>query len=164
MNRLTILLIFAFAVCVFGSPASADDIDESITSLDRFQLWSKCEPFGLVVEDLSDDAAKIGLTKEAVLTAVRSRLRAARLYSEQPSRNSLYVNIGVIGPAFDVDIAYNKWVKDDISDEYARIATWSISSIGTYSRDSSFILSAVSRGMDRFIDEYLRVNASACKP
>ena len=54
---------------------------EEVSDLDRFQLWNDCRAMNLVVEGLNQDAAEIGLTREAIETAVRSRLRAARLYN-----------------------------------------------------------------------------------
>ena len=159
MNRFTILVIFA-SLC-FGSPASADERERTG---DRFRLWNNCAPLDLVVENLSDDAAKVGLTREAVELAVRSRLRAARLYSEQRSTSYLYVRISVLGFSHSVVIAYNKRVRDYASGESRTAITWSRGFIGTHGSSSSFILSGVSEHMDRFIDEYLRVNASACKP
>ncbi len=41
--------------------------------------------------------------------------------------------------------------------------TWGVGSTGTHSRNPNFILSSVSQHTDKFIDEYLRVNADACK-
>ena len=160
MNRLTILLIFA-SLC-FGLPASADE--RAITDLDRFKLWNNCEPMMLVVEKLSDDATEIGLTREAVLTTVRSRLRAARLYSDQHFVSGLYVNVNVVSQSVNVYFGYRKLVRDFASGVDFFAITWHIGSSGIHSQDSSFILSSVSQLMDNFIDDYLRVNASACKP
>jgi len=166
MNRLTVLLIFA-SLC-FGLPASANEQDVT-DRRDRFQLWNNCEPMELVVENLSDDAAKIGLTRETILTTVRSRLRAARLYSDQRQTGYLYVNIHVVGQSHHISIEYRKWVMDFTSAEKFLATTWDISGTGTHvqsanGQSSSFILSHVSRKMDKFIDEYLRVNTLACKP
>ena len=41
----------------------------------RFRLFSDCSPMWLVIENLSSDAKKIGLTEEAVQATVESRLR-----------------------------------------------------------------------------------------
>lgn len=157
MNRFAILLISA-SLC-FGAPAGADD---SKARWNRFSLWNKCEPLDLTAR-MTGDAAKIGLTKEAVLATVRSRLRAARLYSDRASA-MLLVRITVGDPAFHVvDISYHKLMTDLASGETNRAKTWDTGTAGTHGRDSSVILSVVSQHMDRFIDEYLRVNASACK-
>ena len=40
--------------------------------------------------------------------------------------------------------------------------TWQSGSTGTHGTDSSFILSNVSRHLDKFLAEYLRVNEEDC--
>ncbi len=135
-------------------------------SSERFALWNDCRPIRLVVQDLGDDAADIGLKWEAISVAVRSRLRAARLYTAEmgwPPQSQLYINVNIVGAAFDITVEYNKWLTDSISGEQGFAATWSKGSTGTHGRNSGFVLSAVSRHTDSFIDEYLRVNEDACK-
>ena len=72
-------LIVALTLCSVA-PALAQD--EEVTRSDRFHLWNDCKPLKLVVEDLNNNAAEIGLTKDAITTTVRSRLRGARIYGE----------------------------------------------------------------------------------
>ena len=73
----------AFILAVFLMPTTLLPAQE-IGIFDKFMLWSECKPIPLTVEDLGlgDDAEKIGLSKEAIETAIRSRMRAARIYSE----------------------------------------------------------------------------------
>ena len=114
---------------------------------------------------LSDEATDIGLTEEAIEVAVRSRLRAARLYSEDRAETAwsyLYVNVNVVGPAFSTDIHYKKIVIDRATMLEQLASTWDVGSTGTHGRNSNYILSGVEQKTDRFIDEYLRVNAEAC--
>ena len=61
-----------------NAPWAADDDAD----LERFQLWAGCEPMSLniVVDDTTEDGPK--LTEESVRSAVESRLRSARLYSD----------------------------------------------------------------------------------
>ena len=120
----------------------------------------------LVVEGLPDDASDISLTKDAIEVAVRSRLRAARLYSEESADAAwsfLYVNVNVVGPAHGIGVAYEKVVRDLATMLERTALTWSLDSTGTHGGDPSFILSRVAQAADKFIDEYLRVNADACK-
>ena len=134
---------------------------EEVTRYDRFRLWDNCQPMELVVESLDRDAAAIGLNQEAIATAVRSRLRGARLYDDS-ALSYLYVNVNVIGSAYALNVEYNKVVNDLASGESFPATTWNIGSAGTHGRDSGFILSHVSRHTDKFIDSYLRVNEDAC--
>ena len=130
---------------------------------DRFDLWNTCEPMGLFIGSLDEDAADIGLTKEAVETAVRSRLRAARLYRDSRGVPLLSVKVWVTRRAYSVKLDYLKWLRDSASGEDGGGTTWSSGSLGTHGRDSGFILSSLSQVTDRFIDAYLRVNEDACK-
>ena len=147
---------------VLAAPAGAV---EKVTELDRFELWYGCQPVFLVVEGLPDSAKAIGLSTSRIETAVRSRLRSARIYSaERPwPRPYLYVNVNVLGAAFGHRLELNKWVKDEASGEEGRAATWRRGGIGTHGESASFVLSTIGEFTDLFIDEYLRVNADACR-
>lgn len=144
---------------VLASPAVAA---KRVIKIDLFKLWNDCQPVHLVVESLPKDAADIGLTREAITVAVRSRLRAARLYAAG-AWSWLYVNVNVLDQAFSISVEYKKWVKDTASGEEGTTGTWSTGSLGTHGSRSGYILSSVSTHVDRFIDEYLRVNADACR-
>ncbi len=129
--------------------------------LDRFKLFADCEPMGLVVEGLPEDAAEIGLTEDSIRAAAESRLRSARLYIEASSPY-LYINVNVLAGAFNVALEYNKSVFDPLSGLSGVASTWSSGGTGTHGRDSGFILSQVSQHLDRFLAEFLRVNEAAC--
>ena len=141
-----------------AASASADEVSD----YDRFRLWNVCRPMGLLVEGQSDDATAIGLTMEAIEVAVRSRLRAARLYSDD-AWSYLYVNMNVISSGYGTKVEYYKSVMDIATRLERRTATWVTGAVGMHGQDPNFILSSVSQYTDEFIDEYLRVNADACK-
>ena len=107
--------------------------------------------------------------------AAESRLRAARLYAvtgdslEDVIENvmkvggaCLYVYVRVVGAAFHVSVEYNKVVKDRFG-RANRAVTWVTRSTGTHGRDAGFILSDLSRHLDKFLADYLRVNEAACE-
>ena len=80
-----------------------------------FQMYNACRPMQLVVENLSPGAAEIGLTREQLQSTVESRLRAARLYTEDLELSDaayLYVNVNVFAQAFSISLKYNKRVTD----------------------------------------------------
>ena len=150
-------------------PASAA---EKVTRLDRFYLWNYCRPLNLTVEVLSDDARKVGLRESDIETAVRSRLRGARIYDEKRIP-TLYVNVNVVGLAFAIRVEFQRpvrvlnapyWIEAvEMDPALVNLAsTWDTGSVGTHGRHDAYILSSVSRHVDKFIDEYLRVNADAC--
>ncbi len=157
MSRL--ILPAVVLALVLAAPSGAA---ERVTERDRFRLWNDCGSMELVVEKLPKDATDIGLTEEAVTVAVRSRLRAARLYSAGDGVPFWAVAVNVVGSAFGVRVSYFKWVKDKASGISGGARTWTTGSTGTHRRDASYILSIVSRHVDKFLDEYLRVNADAC--
>ena len=132
--------------------------------LDRFKLFNNCEPMRLVVENLSDDAAEIGLTEERLRFAAESRLRAARLYTaDRGTPYYLYVNVHVVGRGVSTSLEYNKMLFDPASGESGMATTWDIGQTGTHGQDAAaFIVSGLSEVLDRFLTEYLRVNEEAC--
>lgn len=138
---------------------------EEVSGWDRFQLWNECRPTQLVVEEMHKDAGDIGLTKRAIEVAVRSRLRGARLFTEDYNDSALsylYVNVNVVGLGYSLSVEYKKLVEDPVSGQRGNAATWDVGGTGTHGKDSNFILSHVEQYADSFIDEYLRVNADAC--
>ena len=162
MRRHTGIWIAAAILLTAAASASADVVSD----YDRFQLWNECRPMRLVVEPLPDDATAIDLTDDAIKIAVRSRLRAARLYSEDGSEGAwayLYINVLVVGPAVSIGIEYHKFVWDIATKLEFQATTWRRGVTGTHGGNSNYILSSVAQGADEFIDEYLRVNADACK-
>ena len=104
-------------------------------------------------------------------TAVRSRLRAARLYEDLNAGPVLIVLVRVFKGIFAVDVQLFKAVEDlsvwssmpdSVDHLFGFAATWANGNIGI-SDDADFVLSIVERYTDKFIDEYLRVNADACQ-
>lgn len=153
-TTMTVLVAALATVVLLGSatPLSA--------RLDLFELENVCEPIALIVEDMDREAMAMGLTQRAILTTVRSRLRAARLYQIQIGPY-LYMRVNVVGAAFSVRVAFNKVLFDPISGLKFPATTWQQSATGE-GRDADRILSWIGQSTDRFIDEYLRVNAPAC--
>lgn len=131
---------------------------------DRFRLFYGCQQMFLLVEELPSDASEIGLTRESIQAAVESRLRSARIYtSDQSALAYLYVNVSVVSRAFSWRLEFNKWVHDFASESERSATTWNIGGTGSHGNDSSYVLSALSEGIDLFLVEYLRVNESACE-
>ena len=148
---------FAAALLLTAASASAAEVSDR----DRFRLWNDC--YSMSVGVLPEGTSDIGLTKEAITIAARSKLRAARLYHPDPGTPFLFVRVHVVRAAFHISVEYIKWVEDSASGVSGPALTWASPSTGVHGHDASFILSAVSQKVDKFIDEYLRVNEDACK-
>lgn len=135
---------------------------EEVSAYDRFRLWNNCGPMSLAVEGLSKRATDIGLTRGAITTSVRSRLRSARLY-DADTVVFLSVTVTVVGVAFGTGVKFFKPVRDMATGAITSASTWYSDATGVYGGGGSgYILSSVSQLTDEFIDEYLRVNADAC--
>ncbi len=138
---------------------------EEVSSHDRFQLWNKCRPTTLLVEGLPKDAGSWGLNEAAIEVAVRSRLRGARLFTEdftEPGASLLYVRVDFADIAFTVSIRYYKRFEDRVTRRYLATA-WIKGTVGlSRKKNSDFILAIIRRFTDEFVDEYLRVNADSC--
>jgi len=131
---------------------------------ERFKLFNACRPMDLVVENLRDHAGDIGLTREALPAAAESRLRAARLYTDDSARADyayLYVNVNVVGPAHNTSLEYNKSVTDEYGQSSTAL-TWRRFATGTHGGDAGHILSVLSQNLDLFLAAYLRVNEESC--
>ncbi|WP_420447554.1 hypothetical protein [Candidatus Palauibacter sp.] len=139
----------------------AEALAEGEARADRFRLYTGCA-VDLVVEGLEGDGEEIGLTESQITTAVRSPLRAARIYDPEAS-DYLYVNVNVLGGTgrstpYSLRIELGKWLYDLLPDGVGVgiAGTWSQGGVGE--GDGSFILTGLAQQMDAFIDQYLRVN------
>ena len=137
---------------------------------DRFKLFNNCERINMLVEDLHDGAATIGLTKDRIQTLAESRLRAARLY-DSTARFYLYIQVDVLTledrrfGAVAIDVSFMKVLYDVVSDRRNVAKTWNRGSYGMHgSGGVGIILQSLSEHLDQFVLEYLRVNAAACEP
>ena len=160
--------IQSLILALFLAPVSFVQAQE-VSDLDKFQLWNNCAEIRLVFEGLQAEAAEFNLRQEDIETAVRSRLRGARIYTENWFDDNgsavpyLYINVNTVDFAFNISVDLNKRVLDPISGQPGFAETWQRGLVGMHSNDASYIISAVSQYTDQFIDEYLRVNAAACK-
>ena len=158
-------------LAVAASSQAVTDAEEFM----RFTYWTGCSLLGLVVAIDSEDAVRMGLTEEAITTAVRSRLRSARLYTDTNDREVpvLVVYVGVVnsqkiaGGAFSIDVALHKHLYDPLSGlsfpaQTNDVAGRGYGGVGLHAGNAAFILSEIARAMDGFLDAYLRVNEPAC--
>ena len=151
-------VVLGLVALTLSFPASGETFEER---RNRFKLFAECRPMDLVVEGLPSHAAEIGLTKESIRAAAESRLRAARLFSPE-SEQYLYINVNVVGAAFSISVEYKKLVYDPLSDLRFSAPTWGRRSTGTHGGQSNNILSILSKTLDQFLVEFLRVNEEAC--
>ena len=160
---------FSVALAAASLAVAVSVSAEEVSEFDRFRLWNECKPLYLHVRNQDQEATKIRLTKEQLEIAARSRLRAARIYAAEVQSGPqlfLYVNVDIgKGGTFLVSLQLWKWLKDELRaiKGFWQATTWNTYAFGTYGQDPTTIVSLVSQLTDRFIDDYLRVNNSACK-
>ena len=118
---------------------------------------------GLLIEDLHAESAQIGLTKDEIRIVVESRLRVARLYADSTAGTYVYVNAHIGERAFMIRIELRKSVYDPASGFTAGATVWQFHTLGTHGRQAGLLLSTVGLLTDRFVLQYLRVNAEACE-
>lgn len=164
-------LIFLLALTLLGiDPTGAveqQNPDPSVQAQD-FELFTSCQPVSLVVESLGTDAEKIVLTRTDIINAVESRLRAARIYTDKSLQPYISIAVNVVGQAFSIDFQLHKALYDRGIGLAGLAPTWSKVLTGTHGNrgyeSGSYILSLLSRLLDEFLAEYLRVNEKACEP
>lgn len=71
--------LLAVVTPIYAEEAQDDLMDVLARAYkDLFELGNVCEPINLLVEEINGKGVAMDLTREAVTTTVRSRLRAAR--------------------------------------------------------------------------------------
>lgn len=150
------------AVASATMPASLVGAQRSDAEDLAFQLYTACQPINLFVESFRDDEEDIGLSRQAVVNAAESRLRAARMYNDAVRAWFLYIRINVVGLAFRVDVQFKRRLF-----QYNRLlnglaTTWETSTTGTHGKDAQYILGILSEYLDSFLVDFLRVNEPAC--
>ncbi len=163
-----IALLIAWPVAAYG------------LNRDKFGLWNDCEPVDLVVNlfinPLSNEA---GSLKDRIRTMIEGRLRAARIYTGyyfeggaggdyNGSGSILEVSLANVGEGLGITTALILEVYRPDIDEYGVGVLWRKGFTGQatlwdpMSGDWGWVLQELSELTDRFINEYLRVNADAC--
>ena len=163
------------AALLAAAPSQADTEAEEARM--RFAYWTGCSPLKLFVSvsvPSGESARRMGLTEAVVATAVRSRLRAARLYTDADNVEAPLLVAQVVvylsedqqitGGAHHVRLSLYKHVYDSLSglSGYAETKLFPAQLVGIHDGTAAFILSGIARTMDSFIDDYLRINDPAC--
>ena len=172
--RLVGAVVAALSV-LLAATAPLQAVTEAKEARMRFAYWTGCSPLKLFVSISTAEAARrMGLTEAVVATAVRSRLRAARIYTDTDNVEvpllvahvALYHSEDqqITGGAHDVTLSLYKHVDDPLSglSGYAETKIVRVGMLGMHDGKAAFILSGIARIMDSFIDDYLRVNEPAC--
>ena len=186
MSKRTVALGAAMALLLVPAlPAKADShwpCPEDVWQIGAgcFELWAECTRF-FPSTYVDQKKATEKINEEAVEDAVRSRIRAANLFAPPHVENEYWINkknvaddeyylpwranfslyVHVVGRAFSVEAQLSKWRVDHFSDEAGKSVAWETETLGY--GDETFVLEVVRQAMDKFIENYLRVNDVACR-
>jgi hypothetical protein len=153
------------ALLLTATPCRADDGEMSRRSLRGLS------GVGVLIEDLDDDAKRVGLSTDQIQTDVELKLRLAGikvLTKEEryltPGHPYLYVNlylmpgVGLYPVNIVVELNQNALLTRDSASPIT-VVTWSTNSLGTAPRDTaSTVRRYLSNDLDRFLNAYLSVN------
>ena len=158
MKKMRKMVLVIFFVPLLSTTVQAQ------TDLDFMKLWNACQPIFLVVEDTTKGSKNIGLTEQRIQTMAESRLRAARIYHKD-SGTALYINVHYLegnAGAFSLRLEFQQPVRLLRYGKTMIATTWDISVLGTAAGSAEYIMQVLSEYVDRFVNEYLRVNADSC--
>jgi len=163
--------IFA-ALLLTASPAQAEGVSNVFNSIESFMLWNDCLPVWVGARMRPDGYRPLGLTNEQVQHETERRLQFLKdLYlkgvtsGERPLWRTLWMEVWIDHEdpdQFHVSMTFSRTHEKD--GEIIGRSTWyGGSRKQEHHGKSTTILSAVANLTDKFIDEYLRVNAEACE-
>jgi hypothetical protein len=154
---LMLLLFLTPGAFVWGSP---ETMPEAISGNGLEAI--RTTPLDVLVEDVSDDAKKIGLSKEGIEACVNRTLRQAGITPGGPRdfAGAIFVNINVVGDSFTISISFKRPVFYSRGDKWFRTvgATWDQSVTGTHGRDGRYILDNIANQLEVFCNEFLKAN------
>ena len=135
----------------------------SMLEWERFGLFSECSPMRLLVYELPPDASKTSLTKDLIRVYLESRLRSARLY-DSAAFNFLSVATDVVTSSFySLELKYHKVVYDPASKLVSTVETWNECNSTAVFSACGLPGGGLETCIDRFLEEFLRVNEEACE-
>jgi hypothetical protein len=151
-SRGSLALILTWAL--FGSPAfAAQDVSFKSSPLKGIRTVA------VLVEKLSEDGMKIGLTAERIQTAAeRSLKREGIAIANTATYPCLYIKINVIESAYSIRMEVREQATLTRIPLSFRVTTWYAESTGTHGGDSNPIIVALEERLNGFITDYYKAN------
>lgn len=156
--------VVALATAAIAFAASTVDAQETPADrrLDRFQLFTRCDPvFPKVSVERSSPYVE-NLEDADLEEVVHAGLRNAGLLSEKEVPPFLYVTVGILHWAYVARVELMKEVTDPLTKLGGAATTWREYRYGIHSGDPGFVISSLSNAFNTFLDEYIRVNDLYC--
>ena len=93
----------------------------------------------------------------------RDALQRAHLFSPDRANFGLFIEALALENSYRYDVSFAKPVLDQLSGEARISRTWEQSGVGHYKPGGDFVLGTIRQAVEKFVSEFLRVNASACR-
>ena len=161
-KRIVLFLVLSFILC------------ETNLSYEQYlHLREVGSKFEVAIEELrKEDIKKIGLTEERLRTVAELRLRKegmtivnekSRKVPAEGERHEIpvvYVNVCIVGPAYNIDlmICEDVVLKRPSSVTWIFAPTWGREITGTHVGDSEKIISSLNQLFDSFFNDYYKAN------
>ena len=156
-----IILFAVVFLCL--SNTHAFPVEETSEEIKRFQLFNNCQPICLTVHTLPDYVVKLGLTLGTIQNAAESRLRSASLHDNRPLNSCLDIRVAVVEQIVIATVEFRKRILDRFTDYSGLALTWRTGVFVRHENRPELIMSHITRLMDKFLVEFLRVNDEACR-
>lgn len=157
-TRLLILIVSMLPSCCVLAETAYYEPGQKV--LDRFALWTDCEPIGTQFFMAPYQVYPRGVAEETVEKNVKSRLERAGILREDTDQ-SIAPAIRINRTTYRLSLEFSKAVTDNLSGEVSHVTTWKRSVEG-YPVSYPEFYPVVDGLVDEFIREFLRVNMEAC--
>ena len=123
----------------------------------RFGLYTQCGSIGGLIFYPNDIEDSLDVSLGDLEVSVINRLRAARIFDNY-ARPHISAYINIFGSFFSLRLSFQKDVIDEITGISRSAETWYSLVIGTHGQSGEYIMTLISREMDKFLTEYFEVN------
>lgn len=122
----------------------------------------------ILIESLSNDAGKIGLTWDMIRTKCADRFKRIniKLVDTVGCMTNLYINCNVVGEAYNINLWFIRDVNFTIGAKtYTRSScvTWDMGTTGIHKGDANNIVKNMILLLDQFLADYQKANPSVVK-
>lgn len=119
----------------------------------------------VLVEKVEKESVKFGLTKELIVNKVELQLRrngipVGSMEDGLKSGIYLYVNCGVTGNAFSINVDFERDVKYFVGNDVHSVtaSTYHLGGQGIHNNDSRWVIENILNFIDTFSNDFLRSN------
>ena len=178
-GRFSAVVAFVAFMAAYGphEGQTSTEMCDPVSRTDRkdcAELWNACRPVAFQVVLIAEPTSvpTLSLTQEDIEITVRSRLRGARIFADKPdlrvlptmdADGYLHVHVHIGGDLVMWSVDFQK-VREDLATDLIGFSStgWAQRAYGGYDNDPNTVLSSIAPAIDKFVDDYLRVNAPAC--